>query len=434
MGRTQSIFTMNTRTWRGPWQSACAFLPCAWLCMALAAPAPGRAQDSSRVAPAAEARPITLGQALEAAWQRSLEATESRGRQARAQADQALSQSWWAGAPALSLGQREGGAGAPAASRETELGLALPLWRLGQRDASGQVAQSQSAWAGATEKAERLRLAGRVREAMGALQLAETELHQAQQHAEALGQLAEDIQRRVRAGDLAPADAHAARAEWLAAQVQASAARQTLGLQQAQWRLLTGLPPVKLQVSASPTQTRIPDTHPELLLANAAVDLGQRRVDAARVQRTDSPELTLGMRQERPGQGAGSQNSVVMGIRVPVGGQVYQQPHIAAALAELDVAKTQAQRTRERLEAELALAQSQLSLSLAQLQAERERAALLGERARWIDKSFRTGETALPDMLRALAAAASAQSAHARQHIHHQLANARLEQALGWLP
>jgi hypothetical protein len=37
-------------------------------------------------------------------------------------------------------------------------------------------------------------------------------------------------------------------------------------------------------------------------------------------------------------------------------------------------------------------------------------------------------------MLRALAAAASAESAYARQQIHHQLAIARLEQALGLLP
>jgi hypothetical protein len=37
-------------------------------------------------------------------------------------------------------------------------------------------------------------------------------------------------------------------------------------------------------------------------------------------------------------------------------------------------------------------------------------------------------------MLRALAAASSAESAFARQQINHQLAIARLEQALGILP
>lgn len=417
-------------------------MPCALTCLALAAPTFGRAQENTRVAPPAASSAVsspavgtlTLNQALEAAWQRSLEVSESRGRSARAQADQAVTQSWLAGAPAVSMAQREGRAGAPAGNRETELELALPLWRPGQRAAGGQLAQSQSAWVQATEQAERLRLAGRLREATSALHLAEVELQQVQQQVQALSQLTQDVERRVRAGDLAPADALAARSDWLAAQAQAGAARQALGAQQAHWHLLTGLAPLKWQTSAVPTLAQLPDTHPELILASAAVDLGQRRVDLARVQRSDSPELTLGVRQGYPGQGAGSQSSVVVALRVPVGGQVYQQPHIAAALGELDIAQTQARRIRERLAAEVALAQSQLGLSQAQLQAERERSQLLVERARLIDKSFRAGETALPDMLRALAAAASAESAFARQQINHQTATARLEQALGLLP
>lgn len=409
-------------------------MPCMLLCMVLAAPAPGRAQETNRVAAPADARELTFKQVLDAAWQRSLEASESRGRQARAIADQVVSQSWLAGAPALSLGQREDRSGFTARGRETDLGLALPLWRPGQRAAGGQAAQSQAGWAVAFEQAERLRLAGRLREALAALHLAEAESRQAQRQTETLRQLSEDVQRRVRAGDLAPADALAARSEWLAAQAQSSAATQALGIAQAQWRLLTGLAPLPLQGSVPPTLTRLPESHPELLLTNAAVDLGQRRAELARVQRPDSPELTLGVRQDRPGQAASSQNSVVMAIRLPFGGQVHQQPRIAAALGELEIAQTQAQRTRERLEADLALAQTQLSQSLAQLDAERERSTLLAERARLIDKSFRAGETALPEMLRALAAAASAQSAYARQQVNHQLAIARLEQALGLLP
>jgi outer membrane protein TolC len=286
----------------------------------------------------------------------------------------------------------------------------------------------------AFEQAERLRLAGRLQEALAAVQVAEAESRQAQRQTETLRHLSEDVQRRVRAGDLAPADALAARSEWLAAQAQSSAAKQALGIAQAQWRLLTGLEPLPFQGPVAPTLIQLPETHPELLLANAAVDLGQRRAELARVQRPDSPELTLGVRQDRPGQAAGSQNSVVMAIRLPFGAQVHQQPRIAAALGEMQIAQTQAQRTRERLEADLALAQSRLSQSLSQLDAERERSALLVERARLIDKSFRAGETALPEMLRALAAAASAESAYARQQIHHQLAIARLEQALGLLP
>jgi outer membrane protein TolC len=402
--------------------------------MVFAAPAAVRAQEANRVAPPEEPREFTFKQLLDAAWQRSLEASASRGRQGRAVADQAVSQSWLAGAPALSLGQREDRSGVTAGGRVTDLGLALPLWRPGQRAASGQAAEAQASWAAAFEQAERLRLAGRVREAIAALELAEAELRQAQRQTETLRQLSEDVQRRVRAGDLAPADALAARSEWLSARAQSSAATQALGIAQAQWRLLTGLAPLQFRASVAPKLTQLADTHPELLLANALVDLGQRRAELARVQRPDSPELALGMRQERPGQAAGTQSSVVVAIRLPFAGQVHQQPRLAAALGELEMAQTQAQRTRQRLETDLALAQSQLSQSLGQLDAERERSSLLAERARLIDKSFRAGETALPEMLRALASAASAESAYARQQVNHQLAIGRLEQALGLLP
>jgi len=402
--------------------------------MAFAVPTSGQTQESTRVASNAVAGTLTLSQALEAAWQRSLEASESRSRYARAQADQAVNQSWLAAAPAVSMGRREGAAGAPAASSETEVGLALPLWRSGQRAAGGHVAQSQSSLALATERAQRLRLAGRLREAIGALHLADVELQQVERQVQVLGQLTQDVERRVRAGDLAHADALAARSEWLAAQAQANSARQALGIQLAHWHLLTGVAPLKVQTSLATSLTQLPDNHPELVLASAAMDFGQRRADLERVQRPDSPQLTLGMRQEQPGLGANSQSSLVVALRLPLGGQFYQQPRIAAALGELGILQTQTQRTLERLTAEVSLAQSQLGLVKAQLQAEQERAQLLAERARLIDNSFRAGETALPEMLRAMAASASAESALARQQINHQTAMARLEQALGLLP
>ena len=420
---------MKSLTRSEPWHHVCTLLSFVLIWLALFSPNLGQAQNSN-----AEKVSLTLNQVLEAAWQRSLEASESRGRLATVQADQAVNQNWLAAAPAISMGQRDGKAGTTSASRETELGMSFPLWWPGQRAASGQAAQSQLGLSHATEQAERLRLAGRLREAIGALNLAEAELHQLERQVQDLDKLTQDVEKRVRAGDLSPSDALAARSELLGAQAQEISARQALAVQQTHWHLLTGIPSLKFQMRAAPALAQLPDTHPELVLANATVDLVQLRVDLARVRRSDSPELTLGVRQEQPGQGAASQSSVVVALRVPLGGQVYQQPRIVAALGDLDIAQTQALRMRERLTNEVALAQSQLSLSQAQLLAERERAQLLVERARLIDKSFRAGETALPEMLRALAVAVSAESALARQQINHQTAISRLEHTLGLLP
>lgn len=99
---------MNLLTWFGPWQSTRALMSCVLVCMALAFSASVRAQGSKQVSLTAEKVSLTLNQALEAAWQRSLEASESRSRLAIVQADQAVNQNWLAAAPAFSIGQRDG--------------------------------------------------------------------------------------------------------------------------------------------------------------------------------------------------------------------------------------------------------------------------------------------------------------------------------------
>ncbi|MFN4104413.1 MAG: hypothetical protein ACK4GB_09025 [Tepidimonas sp.] len=69
-----------------------------------------------------------------------------------------------------------------------------------------------------------------------------------------------------------------------------------------------------------------------------------------------------------------------------------------------------------------------------QAQLEAQRAMLLRERAGHIEKAFKAGESPLPELLRALGAAAQAEAASERQQAHLRLAQARLQQAQGLLP
>ena len=63
-----------------------------------------------------------------------------------------------------------------------------------------------------------------------------------------------------------------------------------------------------------------------------------------------------------------------------------------------------------------------------------QRATLLRQRAQLLDKSFRAGETALPELLLAVQAAAQAEAVLTRQQAALGLAHARLLQASGVLP
>ena len=399
-------------------------------------------------APGPASATITLRMALDAAWHRAVAARESAGSRRLADADRAAAASPWAAPPSLTLSHRSDRLQANAGKRETEVGLSIPLWLPGQRTARGATADAAAAHALAAEQAARLRIAGDLRAAAWQIAALQAELDQTDAQVQALQQLAGDVERRVRAGDLARADALVAQAEHLAASALQLDVRQRLDAARTHWAQLTGLDQTPALPAATSTGTgtntdadadAAPPAaavalHPDLQLASQSVDLARKRLALLRQSGRDAPELSVGVRQDVPGRAEASQGSVVVGLRLPFGTDDRNRPLEAAALAELDVAHTHAQRLRERVDSDIAAARDALRSTQAQLAAETGRARLLRERAVLIDKSFRAGETALPDLLRALAAAAQADSAAARQTAALGLARARLQQTLGLLP
>lgn len=384
---------------------------------------------------------VSLRQALDTAWQRAVSAREAEAQRRRADAERSTAASPWAAPPTLELSHRDDRLHSRAGQRETELGIAVPLWLPGQRTARASTAAASAAQAQAAELVARLRLAGELREAAWHVLGLQAELAQAEAQAASLRQLADDVERRVRAGELARADSLSAEAEYLAASAAVADARQRLRAAQARWTLLTGLTPLPDLALAAPPASASPDAagpeaaaHPEWLLASLSTELARQRLALMRLSRRDAPELTLGARQDLPGRGQASQASLVVGLRLPLGTDDRNEPLEAAALAALDIAQTDEQRLRERLDSDIALAREAQRSAQARLDAEAARARLLRERADLIDKSFRAGESPLPELLRARAAAAEADNAAARQTAALGLARARLQQAFGTLP
>jgi cobalt-zinc-cadmium efflux system outer membrane protein len=385
---------------------------------------------------------LTMAHALAAAWDRSLESAEAAGRQRQVVAEQGLADAWLAAAPSLNLSQREGLGSAAAGARETELAIALPLWRPGQRGLNAQVAQAESDWAVASERATRLQLATRLREQAAQVKQAEAAAMQAAQQRQTLQALCTDVERRVRAGDLAPTDAMAAQAEMLAARSLALEAERSLAAQRSTWTLLTSMTALPEPEALTPrgdagqrTQAEAHlEAHPEAQLAAAAVARAQQRVAQVQAQRGAAPELGLGMRQEQPGSGQPRQGSVALSLSVPFGTDAHNAPRLAAALAELGRTQMSLQRAHQQLEAELGLAHGHLNAATDQAAAQAERARLLHERARLLTRSFQAGESSLPELLRALSSAAQADADSARQHAALAQAQARIQHALGQLP
>lgn len=383
---------------------------------------------------AADDTRISLKAAIESAWQRSVQAREAAARQRQAGADRSAADSLWARSPALEIGHRADGPREPRGGRESELGLSWPLWLPGQQTARQALAQVQEQLAQDSASVLKLRLAGEVREQAWGLHLLQAELQQAEAQVGTLRQLVADVERRVQAGDLARADAMAARAESLAATALHSEAGQRLAEARARWQLLTGqmLAP-ELGVPTAPGQASLDESHPELVQARRQLEWRRSQLELLRHSRREAPELALSYRQEQGAAGS-IQDSVGVKLRLPLSTQDRNLPLEAAALGELEVAETNAQRLHEQLAGALVTTHLALRNAQERLAAERERAHLLQERAQLLHKAFQAGELPLPELLRALSAASQAQAAQARQQAALGLAQARYQQALGWLP
>jgi len=385
--------------------------------------------------PAARAQgDVSWAQALEAAWQRSADSTAAAAQRQQALAQQAVGNAWWAAPPALELGHRSDRLQSDTGARETEIGLAVPLWLPGQRAAQRSAASAQADAARRGEAAARLALAGLLRDAVADVQLRRAEADAATAEAQALDALRIDVERRVAAGDLARADALAAQAEALAAQSRTAQAAEALQRAELHWRTLTGLSALPALPTGAAAPATTLDDHPLLAEAAARAEWARRKLEVAQQSRRSPPELVTRWRQDVGGRGDASANSLGIALRIPLGTDDRAQPLLAAANAELDVAQAQAHQLRQQL---AAVAEAQrLALQSIERQAadEQRRAALLRQRATLIETSFKAGETPLPDMLRALAAATQAEAAARRLQVQRGQALARLQQALGLLP
>lgn len=374
--------------------------------------------------------PVTLAEAVESAWQRAAQSTEVAGLARRAEAERSAASALWAAPPALEVGLVRNRQRAVGSTRETEIGVAVPLWLPGQRAARlGQV-DAEVSTASATLKAARLRVAGTVREAASEVAIQRAEVTAAQAQARDLEALAKDVERRVAAGDLARADALAANAEYLAAVTALAQAKQRLQSAELNWQVLTGLN----QVSELPQSAPRADVeHPALRAAARRVESARQRVQVARTSRRDAPELVMRVRHESA-MDEPSTRGVGVALRIPFGTADRNEPLMAAALSELELAEATERELRQQVEGEVSAAKLAEASARQQLDDQGHRAKLLRERAALMEKSFKAGETDLPEMLRALTAATQAEADLARSQATLAQATSRLQQALGVMP
>ena len=400
------------------------------LAAALMASWPGHAQPG-----AALEHPIKRG--LDAAWAKQPEQQAAALRRDAADAALRASQRWTLDAPALEVTAKTDRYTSNVGGREYDATLAIPLWLPGERSRVQSAAQADATGVNARLEAARWKLAEQVRTTYWEHARAALEANLAQERLRNAQQLAADVTKRLKAGDLARADGHQAEGATASAEAMAAAAKAAAAKAARRWQTLTGLQPLQaddLQAEVLPTQHEPTTSHPELNELAARAEVARRQSELAGIQSRANPELTIGAVRERGAYSDRYEQSLTVGVRIPLGASSSSQTRVATAGAERLEAETALTLARQRAQADIAAAEDDVRALQASAEAADRRARLARESRGFFEKSFRLGETDLPTRLRVELEAFEAERQAARTRIELSAAISTLRQALGLLP
>jgi len=381
---------------------------------------------------------VSLKNVFDTAWQRQPEAhaLQSRRDAAQAQAKAALMLS--PEPPSLDISQRSDQMTGNNGSRETEVGIAIPIWLPGQRTASTDLAQAEISLVERKLLASQLRLAASVRDAWWGWLRARVDAELASEQLANSLRLAADVAKRTSAGDLAKSDRHQAEGALAAAQAHAAHAQAASAAALAQVMSLAGRTAqadLTVNAAAEPTpSSAISVGNPLLAALEDRITMAERTAQLISTQKRSNPELTVATTRGRGAFGDRYGQTVLIGIRVPFGSGPRNDARIATAQAEAIEVQSKLILERDQIQADQRGAASRLEAVRTQLVAAQRREMLANESRGFFDKSFRLGETDLPTRLRIEAEAAEAARQAARSRIDLASAISALRQSLGLLP
>jgi outer membrane protein TolC len=245
--------------------------------------------------------------------------------------------------------------------QEWESSVEMPIWLPGEKRQQQNLSRHLAAEVPYYQQRIRLNASAQVRQHVWQVMLSAAKVR----HAEVLQQnadnLLENVENRVKGGDLSSSESLLAKGHQLEIQSQLDSAKMDLQQSLNQYQYLTGqqvLPDViEEKLPASP---QIDKAHP--LLAELEQQIARQRSEMAnaRYENVQHPSLSVGVKRERDEHAAPYNNSIGLGVSIALNDEQYQQPAIAQAsrqLADLQIAQQQQLR---QLEAELLAAMDTL--------------------------------------------------------------------------
>ena len=349
---------------------------------------------------------------------------------------QDVGHSWIAGRPSAELDYLDDRSLTNLGQTELTYGVALPLWRPGERNDMQALGQSYSTQASDWQAQFKLDTAGKLRTSLADYHEAEMLLAVEQQATEDAKELLRIVEALFAAGEVAELDVMQARNLLLSQQRNELDADAMKVDAERSYAVLTGLS----EVPTSPhTETLIaseevsPD-HPLLQYLQSSVDLQDANIRKSETAAKGSPTLTIGSRRQKANAYADYENALAISVSIPFGGKSFVGAAGSAARRAKVDAEVQYFTSLRELNAQLHEVEHQLFTLDQALPLSEEQAAL--SRAQWdmARSAFELGETDISRVVIAMQQARATAKEFETLSMQYQRLITESNQIIGVLP
>jgi len=397
---------------------------------------PGLGAQELDHAPLATDPTLTFSALLEQTLRHAPNAQEGPAREAQARDMNALGESWIAGRPSVQLDAIDDRLLNNLGQRELTWGVALPLWRPGERRAMQARGAQYEAESAAWEDAFTLDIAGQLRSALADMAQADAVLAAEQLATADARELVRIAELRFAAGDIAERELLQARALLLTQQRNELTAEAARVDAERQYATLTGLQarPASLQAEVIAAQEQVPESHPLLRLLQAQVEVADAEIDKAMADARGAPTLAVGTRRQRAGLFADYEDALAVSLNIPLGGRAHVNAATSAQRRSKVDAEVRHATARRALDLQLHEVEHELFVLSQSLPLSEEQARLARQQWEMARAAFQAGETDTSQVVIALQQTRQSARDLELTSLRHARLIAEFNQILGVLP
>lgn len=235
--------------------------------------------------------------------------------------------------------------------QEWESAIEMPLWLPGQKRQQSNLSLHQAAQLPYYQQTIRLQASAQVRQLVWRVMQAAAAFKQSELRHQQAQQLHQSMKEGLAEGLFTETDVLLSESHVAAMHTDKATAKAFLQQQLNQYQYLTGQTQLPDQVEeALPANQTIGEDHPLLAELGQQIATLRSEMDNARYAQKQNPSVSIGIKRERWQFGEAFNNSLGLGVSVPIGNNIRNQPAIASANRALADAEIERQQLKRQLE------------------------------------------------------------------------------------